>query len=130
MAESKPRVSRGRLALLLWLLACAFYFYIAYDYVSTAMRDREFGDFLLLAVQLSGADNRPVADVRKILMNKALELSLPIADADLKIEGRGRTLRVRVAYSVDINVPVITESVLYRANFSHEVAFQQLTGGS
>ena len=126
MSEKKPKHSRGRLALLLWLLASFFYFYIAYDYVSVAMADREFGEYVRLTVQLSGADNRPVAEVRKLLLNKALELSLPLEDSAIKISGRGRTLKVSVAYIVDINVPVVTESVLYRAHFSHEASFASM----
>jgi len=90
------------------------------------MRDREYGEFVRLVVQLSGADNRPVVDVRKLLMSKALELALPIEDSDVKISGRGRTLKVTIAYIVDINVPVVTESVLYRAHFNHEASFASM----
>src|SRR5437879_3329889 len=121
MGES-PRPQARRLVLLIWILVIIFYFYLSYDYIRVSMNDTQMTSYLDYVVQLAGRENRPAKEVRALILVKAEELSLPIRGEQIEILGGGQTLRVALAYEVDVEVPVF-ERVLYRKTFTHKVAY-------
>jgi len=126
---SKPyydvrRLGLKRLVLVVWVLIAIVYGYFSYGYIRVDMRDREFQDRLQHLVQLAGAENRPLKDVRTVILGHAKQLGLPVNTENIVIKGAGQSLNVVVEYEVGINVPVIRRN-LYR-HYVHNVDFSQI----
>ena len=112
-----------RLVLLVWLLVAIFYFYLSWDYIRASMNDKAFGDYLQYVVQIAGPQNRPVKEIRALILVKAEELSLPIRGEQITILGGGDSLNVRVSYDVNIEVPLVQRE-LYAKKFEHFVKYK------
>ena len=112
-----------RLVLLSWILVAVFYFYLSYDYVLVTMNDRKFADYVQFVAQIAGTQNRPAKEVRALILIKAQELSLPIREEQIGINGSGENLRISVDYNVDIEIPVIQQQI-YRKKFEHRVKWE------
>jgi hypothetical protein len=112
-----------RLVLLVWLLVAIFYFYLSWDYIKASMNDKAFGDYLQYVVQIAAPQNRPVKEIRALILVKAEELSLPIRGEQITILGGGDSLNVRVSYDVNIEIPLIQRQ-LYSKNFDHFVKYK------
>ena len=117
-----PRPQARRLVLLVWILVLFFYFYLSYDYIRVSMNDGKLESYLDYVVELAGRENRPAKEVRTLILVKAEELGLPIRGEQIEILGGGQTLRVALAYDVDIEIPVF-ERVLYRKTFIHKANY-------
>lgn len=118
-----PTSNPTRLALLLWVLVASFYFYLSYDYIRITMNDREFEEYMKYVVQHAGNSGRNARDIRKLLLARAEQLSLPLSSEQIVVRGGGHTLDVAVTYNVDIDIPVI-ERQFYIKNFEHAVRYQ------
>jgi hypothetical protein len=112
-----------RLVLLVWLLVAIFYFYLSWDYIRASMNDKAFGDYLQYVVQIAGPQNRPVKEIRALILVKAEELSLPIRGEEITILGGGDSLNMRVSYDVNIEIPLIQRQ-LYTKTFEHFVKYK------
>jgi len=119
------RLHRRRLVLLLWGLLAIFYFYLSYDYIRVSMNDRTFGEYVDHAVQLAADQHRNSNEVRSMILVKAEELGISLRGDQIVIVGAGPTLRVKLDYQADIEVPVF-ERVIYRKDFHHDVAYRPL----
>jgi hypothetical protein len=115
--------NRKRLVLLVWLLVAIFYFYLSWDYIRASMNDTAFGDYLQYVVQIAGPENRPVKEIRALILVKAEELSLPIRGEQITILGGGDSLNVRVSYDVNIEIPLIQRQI-YTKRFEHFVKYR------
>jgi hypothetical protein len=115
-----------RLVLLVWLLVAIFYFYLSWDYIRASMNDKAFGDYLQYVVQIAAPQNRPVKEIRALILVKAEELSLPIRGEQITILGGGDSLNVRVNYDVNIEIPLIQRQ-LYTKKFEHFVKYKPPT---
>ena len=120
MADRKS--GRARLVFMLWLLVAIFYSYLASDYIQVVMRDGEFAQYLQVSVQLVGAQGRTSRELRQLVMAKARELEIPIDAERVEIRGERQTLRLNVAYEVEIAIPLLSEAG-YQKAFEHEVRF-------
>ena len=118
--------NRKRLVLLVWLLVAIFYFYLSWDYIRASMNDTAFGDYLQYVVQIAGPENRPVKEIRALILVKAEELSLPIRGEQITILGGGDSLNVNVSYDVNIEIPLIQRQ-LYTKRFEHFVKYHPPT---
>jgi hypothetical protein len=112
-----------RLVLLVWLLVAIFYFYLSWDYIRASMNDKAFADYLQYVVQIAAPQNRPVKEIRALILVKAEELSLPVRGEQITILGGGDSLNVRVNYDVNIEVPLIQRE-LYTKKFEHFVKYK------
>lgn len=113
-----------RIALLLWALVAFFYFYLSYDYIRVSMNDQTFADYLQYVVQIAGQDHRPAKEIRALLLVKAEELGLPLQGQDINILGGGESLKVRVGYDMDIDIPLLQRQI-YSKHFDHNVQYKQ-----
>jgi hypothetical protein len=115
-----------RLVLLVWLLVAVFYFYLSWDYIRASMNDRAFGDYLQYVVQIAAPQNRPVKEIRALILVKADELSLPVRSDEITITGGGSSLNVYVSYDINIDVPLIQRQI-YTKKFEHSVKYKPPT---
>ena len=122
-----PTASSGtntrRLVLLTWLLVGSFYFYLSWGYIRVTMDDQQFAEYLQYVVNVAGSEERPAKEIRALILVKAEQLNLPVRGDQITIQGGGRTLNVRVNYTVDIDVPVL-QSTVYTKQINHFVQYQ------
>jgi hypothetical protein len=120
---SRPqKLNRRRVALLLWILVAIFYFYLSYGYITVAMNNERFADYLQYVVQLAGNENRPNKEIRQLILNRADEYGLPLRGDQITILGAGRSLSIVVSYDVGINMPLLRRGV-YSKHFDHKVMY-------
>ena len=122
-AKSTANGHAKRLVLFVWLLVGAFYFYLSWSYIRVTMDDQQFTDYIQYIVNVAASQNRPPKDIRLLILVKAEQLSLPVKDDQVSIMGSGRTLKVRVSYQVEIDVPVL-QSAFYTKEFNHSVEYR------
>jgi hypothetical protein len=122
-----PATSSGshtkRLVLMTWLLVGFFYFYLSWGYIRVTMDDQQFAEYMQYVVNVAGTEERPAKEIRALLLVKADQLNLPLRGDQITISGGGRTLNVRVDYTVDIEVPVL-QSTVYTKEINHFVQYQ------
>jgi hypothetical protein len=122
-----PATSSGsqskRLVLLTWLLVGFFYFYLSWGYIRVTMDDQQFTEYLQYVVNVAGSEERSAKEIRALVLVKAEQLNLPLRGDQITILGGGRTLSVRVNYSVDIDIPVL-QSTIYTKEINHFVQYQ------
>jgi hypothetical protein len=106
-----------------WLLVGFFYFYLSWGYIRVTMDDQQFAEYMQYVVNVAGTEERPAKEIRALLLVKADQLNLPLRGDQITISGGGRTLNVRVDYTVDIEVPVL-QSTVYTKEINHFVQYQ------
>ena len=123
MTETARNPNKRRIVLLLWILLAFFYSFLTYDYIVAGNKDKKLVEYLQYVVQVCGNDHRPAKEVRALVLVKADELSLTLHGDQVTITGNGETLKIGVAYAVDIRLPIFHQTI-YRKPFQHEVAYR------
>lgn len=124
MTVEQNRRRARRLVLLVWCLVAFFYFYLSYDYIRVTRNDDHFAEYLDHLLQLAGSQNRPPSEIRALLLERAVELGLPINGSQISIRDAGSNLQVAVSYDVDIDVPIF-ERGLYVKRFEHTAGYKR-----
>jgi hypothetical protein len=120
----KANKTRVRLIVLgLWILLAAFYFSLAYDYIIASNKDKELDTYLQYIVEVCGDDHRPNKEVRTLVINRAEELMINLRGDQVAVSGSGQSLKISVSYMVDINMPILRQSI-YRKVFQHETSYR------
>jgi len=122
--EDSARLRTRRLVLLFWILVIIFYFYLSYDYIRVRLNDSELNSYLGYVVQLAGNENRPAKEVRELILVRADELGLPLHGEQIHVSGERQNLKVSVAFSVVIQIPLL-QRVIYSKLFEHESSYHQ-----
>ena len=118
----KEKSGRGRIVLFLWLFVAIFYTYLASGYIGAVMRDDEFGEYIVFAVQLAGSQGRSSDELVQLVSAKARELEIPTETIIFEVQDEEATLGLTVAYTVEIDIPLITD-IGYRRDFQHSAVF-------
>jgi hypothetical protein len=121
--ETSSGSQTKRLVLLTWVLVGFFYFYLSWGYIRVTMDDQQFAEYLQYVVNVAGTEERPAKEIRALLLVKAEQLNLPLRGDQITINGGGRTLNIRVNYTVDIDIPVL-QSTVYTKEINHFVQYQ------
>jgi hypothetical protein len=123
MTEKASKTRVRLIVLILWILLAAFYFSLAYDYIIASNKDKELDTYLQYIVEVCGDDHRPNKEVRMLILNRADELMINLRGDQVGVSGSGQSLKINVSYMVDINMPVLRQSI-YRKVFQHETAYR------
>ena len=123
MAEATS-VNGKRLVLLFWVLVAAFYFYLTFDYIRVAMNNDKLGEYARYVVQLAGNESRTPREIKALLLVRADELGVPLHSDQIKVQGRGVSLKVSLKYDIDIDVPIFP-SGFYAKHYEHTVSYRQ-----
>jgi len=123
MTEKVSKTRVRLIVLLLWLLLAAFYFSLAYDYIIASNKDKELNEYLQYIVLVCGDDHRPNKEVRELVLTRAGELKINLRGDQVAVAGSGQSLKINVSYMVDINMPLLGQSI-YRKVFQHETAYR------
>jgi hypothetical protein len=76
-------------------------------------------------VEVCGDDHRPNKEVRTLVLTRAEELMINLRGDQVAVSGYGQTLKISVSYMVDINMPILRQSI-YRKVFQHETAYRNI----
>ena len=123
MTEKANKTKVRLIVLLLWVVLAAFYFSLAYDYIVASNKDKELDTYLNYIVEICGDDHRPNKEVRTLVLNRAEELKINLRGDQVAISGSGQSLKINVSYMVDINMPILRQSI-YRKVFQHETSYR------
>lgn len=125
MTEKASKTRVRLIVLTLWILLAAFYFSLAYDYVIASNKDKELNTYLQYIVVVCGDDHRPNKEVRTLVLTRAEELMISLRGDQVAVSGNGQSLKISVSYMVDINMPILGQSI-YRKVFQHETAYRNI----
>ncbi len=125
MTEKASKTRVRLIVLTLWILLAAFYFSLAYDYVIASNKDKELNTYLQYIVVVCGDDHRPNKEVRMLVLTRAEELMISLRGDQVAVSGNGQSLKISVSYMVDINMPILGQSI-YRKVFQHETAYRNI----
>jgi len=125
MTEKASKRKTRLIVLFLWILLAGFYFSLAYDYIIASNKDKELDDYLQYIVEVCGDDHRPSKEVRTLVLTRAEELLIDLRGDQVAVSGYGQSLKISVSYMVDINMPILGQSI-YRKVFQHDTAYRNI----
>src|SRR5881296_1066543 len=120
-----PSAQRKRLALLIWILVGFFYFYPSFGYIRASMNDESLDDYIQYLVQIAGTERRPAKEIRALILIRAEELAVPVRGEQIQVIGDGESLKVKVNYQVDIDIPLLSTAV-YSKQFEHTAKYRKI----
>jgi len=113
-----------RLVLLVWVLVLIFYVYLSYDFLRVERLNNKFGEAVQHIAQIAGTERRTYKEIRTLVLVRADELGLPVSTEQITIAGSGPTLKINVAYDMEIDIPIFTRG-FYSKHYEHKVAYRQ-----
>ena len=122
---SDPQKKKKRRAILVfWVMVAFYYFYVSSDYIRTEMNDDRMESYIHYVVQIAANEARTPKEIRTLLLVKADELKIPLQPQDIKVLGNGPSLKVSLAYDVDIDIPIFQYG-FYSKHYEHSIAYRQ-----
>jgi hypothetical protein len=118
--STQPSPARRYIALCLWLLVILTFFSLAKQWIVLTSSDKEFTEYVESALRRAAIDRRSAKEIRTLLLVKAEQLSIPVADERIDITGQGQTLGTVIAYDREIEIPLLGGG-LYRMEFRHSL---------
>ncbi len=103
----------GKLGCLFGLVILAAVLFVAYKMIPVKVKAAEMRD--TITDEARSAGGRSVDEVRKQIIQKAIDLDLPILDSQLTIDRRSDYIKVDVEYTVPVKFPGYT----YQWHFQH-----------
>jgi hypothetical protein len=107
----------GNLGCIFWALALVIVLVVAWKMVPVKIRSAELYDFMVDQAGYATSASHNEAAVKKRILAKATELSLPLDADHLKVERIGDRIRMRATYTVDVKFP----GYVYHWQFDHDV---------
>jgi hypothetical protein len=118
--STQPSPARRYIALCLWLLVILTFFSLAKQWIVLTSSDKEFTEYVESVLRRAAIDRRSAKEIRTLLLVKAEQLSIPVADERIDITGQGQTLGTVIAYDREIEIPLLGGG-LYRMEFRHSL---------
>jgi len=124
MTDDPKKKNKKLIVLLFWVMAAFYYFYVSYDYIKTEMNDDRMAAYIHYVVQIAASEARTPKEIRALLLVKADELKIPLEPQDIKVVGAGASLKVSVAYDVNIDIPIFQYG-FYAKHYEHTISYKQ-----
>jgi len=116
MRFRQRQAGEGIMGCVFWLVLLAIAALILVKLVPIKVADAELEDFMVEQAKYTGRGTT-AAGVEKAILNKSLQLGLPITKKDIKVHLSGGRIVLRCNYSVPVDLLVFT----YVWDFEHEV---------
>ena len=113
MVRLNPRYGQGKIGCILWLLALLAVVGIAAKLVPIKIRSAELYDFMEEQAMFAGRASAET--LKKRILERAVDLELPLDKKNLTVERRGGRIRMRATYTVPVELPGYT----YYWDFEH-----------
>ena len=118
--STQPSPARRYLTLCLWLVVVLMFLSFAKQWIVLTSSDKEFTEYVESVLRRAAIDHRPAKDIRTLLVTKAEQLSIPVAEEGINITGHGQMLGTIIAYDREIEIPLLG-GPLYRMEFRHNL---------
>lgn len=105
----------GKLGCILWLLLFAAAGLIAWKMIPVKIASSQLYDYMEDEAKFSAGNTVEVLEKR--ILDKALELDLPVKKEDIKVEKVGDNIKMRAVFNVPIEFPGYT----YVWHFDHQL---------
>ena len=106
MARRYSRLGEGKLGCIIWILALLAVIGIAAKLIPVKIRSAELYDFM--EEQALFAGRRSPEQIQKAILNRAVELDLPLNKKGLDVKRAGGRIRIRAKYVVPVEFPGYT----------------------
>ena len=106
----------GNLGCILWLLVLGLAVMIAWKAIPVKMASAELYDYMDEVARATGV-NTTAEEVSKAILQRAVDLKLPLTKENLKVIRDGDRLIMRAEYTVPVDFPGYT----YHWHFVHEM---------
>lgn len=90
------------------------------QWISVNSRDKRFTEYIDHVLQVAAHEQRNAKEVRTLILIEAKDLSLPVHEDEIRINGDGQKLMAAVHYRADIRLPIVNQPV-YRMRFQHDL---------
>lgn len=95
----------GNIGCILWTLAFLLIALICYKAIPVKLNTAEMYDFMIEQAKFGTA---PAASLKKIIIDKAKELEIPINEKNLTVERIGDRIRMKTAFEIPVDFPGYT----------------------
>lgn len=113
MVRLNPRRGQGKLGCILWLLVLLAVVGIAAKLIPIKIRSAELYDFIEEQALFAGRSSPET--LKKRILERAVDLDIPLKKENLKIDRRGGRIQIRATYTIPVELPGYT----YNWDFEH-----------
>lgn len=106
----------GNLGCILWVLVLGLVVMVAWKALPVKVASAELYDFMDEQAKFAGA-NTTSEEVKKRILQRAVELKLPLTKEQVTVERNGDRIRMVAEYTVPVELPGYT----YNWTFRHEL---------
>ena len=97
----------GKVGVTFWVGLLVVIVYVGYKMIPIKIRDAEFYDFMVEQARWAGRERPEV--IQKTILDRAVQLELPIERKNLDVQKVGRDhTRIQCVYTVDVDFPFYT----------------------
>lgn len=116
MARRTAERGDSNLGCIVWLLVLGIAVLISWKMIPVKVNSAELSDYMVEIAQFESA-RRPPEELKKMIINRAGELGLPLTKENVTVVRNGDRIRMTADYTVPVAFPGYT----YNWHFHHEI---------
>ena len=116
MARRSAERGSGNTGCIIWTVVLGIAVLISWKMIPVKVNSAELADYMVEIAQFESA-RRPPEELKKMLLNRAGELGIPLAKENVTVVRNGDRIRMSVEYTVPVEFPGYT----YNWHFRHEI---------
>jgi len=116
MVRRTAERGESNLGCIIWLVVLAIAVLVSWKMIPVKVNSAELADYMVEVAQFQSA-RMPPEDVKKLILNRAVELNIPLAKENVTVIRTGDRIRMTVEYTVPVEFPGYT----YNWHFRHEL---------
>src|SRR5262249_20821592 len=101
------RSIKSYIALGLWLILAFLCLSLGKQWIQFSSTDKQLTDYVDTLERQAAIHQRAASDIRRLVVLKVQELSIPAEEDQISVTGQGDSLRTIIAYNEDIRIPVV-----------------------
>jgi len=106
VATLRDQKGEGRIGLLVSLVLLAVGVFVGVKIIPVRINAYEFGDFIEQECRYAAVRNQVVGDVTKRILDKAVELDIPLKKKDLVLQRTANEMIITASYELPIDLKV------------------------
>lgn len=114
MRRRRSELGEGQGGCIVGLIFLALVIFLAWKFVPVKVRTAEMRQTVIDEAKMAGTHKDP--RIRRIIMEKAADLDIPLEDENLIIRRRAQTIYIEATYTIPIEFPGFT----YEWNIEHK----------
>ena len=110
----------SNLKAILWILALAAFIYVAVKLTPPLINDFEFQDGVQTIARFATATRQAPEQIRAAILKEAEKDDVPIDAKDIKVQAVNGNVRIKVDYSVTVDLTVYQWTLNFHPNVSND----------